>query len=125
MGENVWCVCRIVWCVHRNVISLHVAVSLEPCCTSALRNVFRLFVLIVPYIYGFHLLQTCRTPMLRNDRTLNNYCFPDIHRYLMSGSGSHFQNHMLGEHVRMCICVLLCIVWIQMVVKITVAYTLS
>jgi len=52
---------------------------------------------------------------------LNKNYFLDIHQYLMSGSGSHFRNRMLGEHVHLRICVLLCIIWIHKVVKVTTA----
>ena len=41
-----------VWCVRRNVISLHDAASLAPYCTSVLCNFFRQFLLILSYIQG-------------------------------------------------------------------------
>lgn len=39
---------------------------------------------------------TYQTPILQSERNLNDFCSPNIHQYLMSGSDSPFRSLMLG-----------------------------
>jgi hypothetical protein len=48
-------------------------------------------------MFLLYLLQTYQTPILQNERNLNDFYSPNIRQYLMSGSGSPFRNLMHGE----------------------------
>jgi hypothetical protein len=50
-----------------------------------------------PQMCVLYLLQTYQTPILQSERDMNDFYFPNIRQYLMSGSGSPFRNLMLGE----------------------------
>jgi hypothetical protein len=79
-----------------DAVSLHGAPSQRLCFIPALHKAYRVL-FCASQTCALYLLQIYQTPILQSERNLNDFCSPNIHQYLMSGSGSPFQSLMLGE----------------------------